>query len=296
MALIEHIEKLRYFVKLKDSRSISEAALGMRISQAALSKLIQALEQELGVQLLLRSKSGFTFTSEGKELLEFAKNLVEDSKKIEIKLAGGFLRPKIDPISIGTYDSIALYLIPELVKQVRGIYGELPLKGVIGRSSALQVLLEEKKIDIAIAAGLKKNERIMVTPLFIDHYSFYGAPSVLGEMQRSSIIYLPDAKDDQGKSCREYILPSMKNRNFIECENLETVKGLAIAGLGIGILPNKVASAEVKKGALRLIKIKGVPENFGKHQIGLSHHISASETVRDIAHQIVKLTQLWSLK
>lgn len=72
------IEKLKYFKEIARVESYSAAAENLYISQAALSKYIIALEKELGVILIDRSKRKISVTHEGRLLLSHAVKLIED--------------------------------------------------------------------------------------------------------------------------------------------------------------------------------------------------------------------------
>ena len=55
---------------LNQTKNITRAADLLYITQSALSKRINALEEELGTTLILRSRQGIHFTPEGEEVLE----------------------------------------------------------------------------------------------------------------------------------------------------------------------------------------------------------------------------------
>lgn len=59
------LEQLQYFVQVVESHSFNRAAQHLNITQPALTNSIRALEEELGVQLLIRSRRGCVPTSWG---------------------------------------------------------------------------------------------------------------------------------------------------------------------------------------------------------------------------------------
>ena len=68
--------RLRYFVQIVDSRSITRAAAVTGVAQPALSQQMAVLEQELKVKLLDRSVSGVTPTSAGRILYARAQSIL----------------------------------------------------------------------------------------------------------------------------------------------------------------------------------------------------------------------------
>lgn len=78
----KHIE---YFIKASKYTSMSKAAEDLFISQQALSKCMQNLENELGCKLFLRTVKGSTLTDEGRKLYERFAPIVEQFHDAEVK-------------------------------------------------------------------------------------------------------------------------------------------------------------------------------------------------------------------
>ena len=70
------IRELRAFAAVADEGSLSAGARRLHLSQSALSQTIQSLERQLGVQLLLRSRTGVTTTEAGTVLLREGRALI----------------------------------------------------------------------------------------------------------------------------------------------------------------------------------------------------------------------------
>ena len=63
------IEQLQYLVKIVECGSITQAAKQLYLSQPSLTKAIQQLEAEYGVQLLRRTSQGIELTAEGRKFV-----------------------------------------------------------------------------------------------------------------------------------------------------------------------------------------------------------------------------------
>ncbi|HWY75843.1 MAG TPA: LysR family transcriptional regulator, partial [Verrucomicrobiae bacterium] len=88
------LRHLRYFVAVGEALSFTQAAVRLRLAQPALSRQIQDLEDEIGVDLLKRSPRGVTLTAEGKLFLEEARELLsradESLKKVRALARGEY--------------------------------------------------------------------------------------------------------------------------------------------------------------------------------------------------------------
>jgi DNA-binding transcriptional LysR family regulator len=77
------LQQLRYLVAVAECRSITAAACSVYIAQPALSRSIQSLERDLGVQLLVRRGRGATLTAEGSRVVRLARTVLDAVEAIE---------------------------------------------------------------------------------------------------------------------------------------------------------------------------------------------------------------------
>ena len=70
------LKRLRTFVTVAEQGTVSNAAVRLRITQPALSRQLQELQQELGLRLFERVGRRLVLTSEGEQLLEDCRNLL----------------------------------------------------------------------------------------------------------------------------------------------------------------------------------------------------------------------------
>ena len=88
------LKRVRYFLAVGEALNFTKAAARLRIAQPALSRNVQELEDEIGVDLLLRSPRGVSLTAEGKLFLEEARELLkradESVEKVRALARGEF--------------------------------------------------------------------------------------------------------------------------------------------------------------------------------------------------------------
>lgn len=77
------LQQLRYAVAVADNKSINKAAMELFITQPSLSSTIKDLENEINIELFIRSNRGIVITPEGEEFLGYARQMLEHYQLIE---------------------------------------------------------------------------------------------------------------------------------------------------------------------------------------------------------------------
>ncbi len=77
------LQQLRYVVCVADNKSINKAAAELFITQPSLSSTIKDLENEINIEIFIRSNRGIVITPEGEEFLSYARQMLEHYKLIE---------------------------------------------------------------------------------------------------------------------------------------------------------------------------------------------------------------------
>lgn len=77
------LQQLKYILTIVECGSISEAAKRLYISQPSLSTAVKELEQELGIEIFLRTAKGIVLSNDGTEFLSYARQVVEQAELLE---------------------------------------------------------------------------------------------------------------------------------------------------------------------------------------------------------------------
>lgn len=79
------LNQLKYVIEISKVNSINEAAKGLFISQPSLTAALKSLEQEIGFDIFLRTKTGISLTVKGTEFLGYAKSVIEQYDILDAK-------------------------------------------------------------------------------------------------------------------------------------------------------------------------------------------------------------------
>lgn len=118
------LSALEYFIALAESQSINKAAQKLYISQPSLTKSLQSLEEELGVQLFYRDKQGITLTEAGETILPEARQVVKLCNGWK-SLAG---HDSVRQIDVYTQSIFSYFLLPDVLLRVRKDYPDLTIE------------------------------------------------------------------------------------------------------------------------------------------------------------------------
>lgn len=141
---------LDVFLTLCDTRSFSLAAQKLTLTQSAITKKIQRLENNLGVDLFDRSKRPIDLTKEGAVLMHQAKLAREALERTAGEIReGAFLRPEF---RVGTIESLAKCFLPSFIAIVRQEASRV--LAVTGTSQTLISALQHREIDFAFVSDL----------------------------------------------------------------------------------------------------------------------------------------------
>lgn len=110
------LQQLKYAITIADSGSMNEAAKRLFISQPSLSGTIRELEDEIGLDIFLRSNRGILITPEGEEFLGYAREVCAQYGLLEDRYIGKKSKKKFS-VSMQHY-SFAVKAFVETVKQV----------------------------------------------------------------------------------------------------------------------------------------------------------------------------------
>lgn len=143
------IDQLRYFLKVAEYGSFTRAADVLRVSQPALSRSIQKLEEELGQPMFERQARGLVLTEAGDLLQVRAKQiltLIEDTRA-EITDDGQTGR-----IRVAAIPTIAPYLLPQILQQFGRSFPNATVIVQEDTTDNLMRALTDGAIDVAIVA------------------------------------------------------------------------------------------------------------------------------------------------
>lgn len=187
------IEQLKTFVAVIESGSLTAAAPQVFLSQSAVSEQMRKLEVRVGLQLLLRSKTGVVPTAAGQRLLVYARQLLALSDEALRDLRGEALQGEL---RLAVTDYFRPADLTRLLGRLNLAYPQLRLHVSVLKSTAIEAGYVKGEFDVGLSM------RILVTPA--------ARPRAAGLLQRREALMwmgAPGLKPTAGEPLRLLVLP-----------------------------------------------------------------------------------------
>jgi len=160
-----NLRDLHYLITLADLRHFSKAADACFVSQPTLSTQIRKLESELDVQLFERAPRKIMLTPVGEEIVERARKILRDAEQLK-QHAKKRRDPASGVLKLGLFPTLAPYLLPHVVPQVRKTFPQLTLQLFEEKTGDILQMLEQGKLDVGILALPLPDETLQHQVLF----------------------------------------------------------------------------------------------------------------------------------
>ena len=250
-------EKMSTFVRVVEAGSFSTAASQLRLSPAAVSRQITALERSLHAQLIARTTRKMIVTTTGKRYYEQCLRIlrdVDDAQSIGRDLEAGTLKINA-PYTFGLARVVPH--IDAFLKKHPGVRIDLRLEDRL-----VDLVFEGADLVIRVGSAPPERTTIIATNLTSHTYAAVASPSYL---RRNGTPRTPTAlaKHDgltasmgavdvwtfvrDGKE--ESVRPNVKLRS----NALFALRELALAGAGVALLPEWIVTDDIRERKLRRI-------------------------------------------
>ena len=256
-------EHLAVYVDVVRTGSFSAASRRRAVTPSAVVRQIDALEQDLGVSLLIRSTRALSLTDAGRHLFERAQRLLDDLSDTHAEVSA-FDNAVTGTLRIACFPTFGKrYVIPvlaSLAHQHPNLHVELDLTERLADPVAERLDLVVRMGDLAdsslIATKLAPLERILVASR--GYVEQYAEPEDEVALRHHRLLDKLHGRDllgwsdilgcPAGEACKEVSFRS---------DDFEALNSAAIAGMGVVLLPSWVSGPSVQAGDLVRLSLAG---------------------------------------
>lgn len=246
-----NLRRLKYFVKIVDIGSLTQAAEVLHIAQPALSQQVATLENELDQQLLIRTKRGVTPTEAGKILYGHARTILRQCEQAQTAVinAGQVLSGQV---SIGLAPGTAASsLTMPLLQTVRDQFPEVLVYLHENSGSVLNEKVMNGQLDMAVLYDRAPTAGITSMPLMKEDLFLVGATDYpganvdLADVAQMSLFLPRDYSAVRKRVDEAFSLRRLSARIIGEIESISTLTAAISSGMGVTVLPESAARSLV---------------------------------------------------
>ncbi|ANB56866.1 bacterial regulatory helix-turn-helix, lysR family protein [Anoxybacillus sp. B7M1] len=267
------LRQLKYFVEVAKREHVSETAEVLHVAQSAISRQIANLEAELGVQLFERDGRNVRLTPVGRYFLPHAETVLRAVEHAKQQI-DEYLDPEQGTIKIGFPSSLASHTMPMVISAFKERHPNVKFHLRQGSYRFLIEAVKKREIDLAFLGPVPTEEKgIKKEILFIESFAvllpqnhrFAKKESLLlNELRHEPFVTFP-----AGYILHKIVLDACKQAGFSpiissEGEDLDAIKGLVSAGIGVTLLPENTFYDTMPRFTVKIpISMPDVKRNVG---------------------------------
>lgn len=240
---------LRYFRAIAEVGNLTAAARKLGVAQPTLTAAVKKLEDHLESKLLLRNPRGVTVTPTGAALAAAAGQILAMVDETEQRIRG-LEREDVGRFVIGCHESLGAYFLPAFMRGFFEAAAGIEVVVWNGTSAGVRQAVIDRDVHFGLVVNPLPHDELVMVEAFLDAVAIVGRrdgvarPGTREELEarlrEGPLVYA--ARVDQ---CRQIVetlagLDLLPTR-LLTTGDLELTKSLVLAGVGVGILPRRVA-------------------------------------------------------
>jgi LysR family hydrogen peroxide-inducible transcriptional activator len=288
------ISQLEYIIALDTYRHFGKAAENCFITQPTLSMQINKLEDNLGVKIFDRSRQPVVPTELGTMILEQARRVVTEAKKME-EIIEDQKKEVSGALKIGVIPTIAPYLLPLFAKSFMNKYPSINIQVQELLTEDTLAKIKSEAIDVGIVVGPLNDSSFREIPIYYEKFLGYAHNTDLEPPEKA--ISGKDLENNElwllneGHCFREQVLNICQNRNFDNILNyqsgsLEALKRMVDKQGGVTLLP-ELATLDLSKEDQKKLRIFKKPTPFREVSLVMKRDFLKRRIIEALQKEII---------
>ena len=267
------IRELKTFIAAAEAGSFTRAGGRLQISQSAVSQQIRILEESLGASLFTRRAREVSLTQAGNVLLPYARQIVAklDEARAVVSDYESLGRGRV---VIGAGGAVCHHLLPRLLKEFSERFAKVEIQVISGFSNETLQRTVDGAVDLGIVVLPLQHAGIVTTELGRDELVAIARPGHrwdgLARVRAKDFVDEPlvvyERNSHTFRIIERFLLEDGVFARFaMEINDLEAVKRMVEAGLGVAVMATWMVRDEVRRGSLttRPVGARGLHRAWG---------------------------------
>ena len=262
-----NLKQLKVFYYVAERLSFTQAARELFITQPAVTKQIDALEQQCETRLFVRERQGLALTEAGSVLFSYVEKIMRLASEAEQAVSNLKMTP-YGVLRLGTTKTFARYLMPPFILQFHEAFPKIRIQLDEGSSQEMAASVLSGHNDLAVVGRIPYEAGLETVPFpsqACDQLAIVVAPShpLAGraDVALEEIREEPLLLREKGSGVRRLVLEQFEAQGIrpnilLEAGNVDFIKELVRRNAGIGILGLMSLQRELREGTLVAIPIR----------------------------------------
>ena len=256
---MDRFQTIESFIRVAHAGSYTKAARQLGLSRALLSRRIIELEARLGVRLLNRSTRSVSLTAEGRAYLTRCKQVLDDMEAADREIARGAQTP-LGGIRVLAPKSFGVTCLSDAMIAFSKIHTQVRLSLSLGDFSFRPADFVDEGFDVAIRIADIRDSTVLARRITTlksllcaspDFIARHGAPASVAALPNySCLAHLGSDEHDRVWTFVGQRGTSIRVDGSFDSNSALALRKAALAGLGIGLLPEEYIAPDLASGAL----------------------------------------------
>ena len=285
-----NLENLKYFYEVANTKSISKTAAKSHISQSAISKQIQKLEEGLNVRLIDRSNKGIELTSAGEVVLKYAEKILQNYDRMEEAVQNFTMDNHV--VKINACCVLNPYVMSKIVYVLKKKLSDLNFDVQSNSCDKIESDILEYNSHLGLVCKAPTDKDVISEKLATDRIILacskdYKIPAIIDfqEILKYQIVLL-NANNGTNETVRKRLINIGKKFSDLNvvftADSTESVKASIVNGQGLAFLPYLVLKEEIDNGIIKEVKITDLDLSYN---IYLIYNIKQDEKIKLVINE-----------
>ncbi|MPR32256.1 LysR family transcriptional regulator [Salmonirosea aquatica] len=259
--------RLLVFYTVAKKLSFTKAAAELFITQPAVSRHIQELEQQVGMALFERSGKQISLTPAGEVALRHAEIIQANYRQLEYDL-NALKGKRAGGLHIGASSTVAQYVLPPVLAHFHEKYADVAISLISGNTEHIEQALLNKDIEVGIVEGRTHLHELHYEPFLEDEIVLIAKVdhplAQRDEVTLEELKTYPMVLRERGSGTLEVIEYALKEQGIKLADlnvamylgSTESIKSYLFHSNGLAFISVYAVENELRSGTIRIIDVK----------------------------------------
>jgi DNA-binding transcriptional LysR family regulator len=279
MKVYHHVHKIWLLNLVAKHKNFKQAAAESGLTQSALSQNLSNLEKSLGKTLVIRERGKVEMTPLGQEMVSKSEKILDQLDELSHLVQEEEFK---GTIRLGAYESLAITLIPELLKTMEVNYPNLKLELFTDRSSELIKDVRAGKLDMALVITDETTNQLVEDAIAPQYLGLYVSQNVFDNhpwedfLAQKGLATMSPSSSGHFQFYHQFLKQiKFPYKITMSTGSFETIKSVTLNDCCVGLLPYLLAEHEKD-----LVRVWPQNNTLGKHSIKLISRESSNHDFR----------------